>query len=403
MWVNVANSQLCEEPAQEVENQGEVPCSVGGTYNANSSSTYKYINSDFQIQYADGSMSQGDYVTDDMTIGGVTVKNQEMGIGYVSSSSEGVLGIGYSALEAEVQNEQGQPYANLPASMVNQGLIQSNAYSLWLDDLASSTGSILFGGVDTDKYHGSLQTLPIQQVQGQYLEMIIVLTGASLVDGTTNTSVATTELPVGVLLDSGSTLSYLPTQMTEKIYSALSVTWNQRMQSAFCACSLANSSTTINFLFSGVQIAVPLSEMVLEGGLTEDGSGPEGCTFGIFEQAPTTGDGGTPNTLGHTFIRSAYIVYDITNNEISLAQTNFDSTSSNIVEIGTGKNSVPNASGVSSAASVQITGTAGNGALGGATATASSGSTGTSSGSSTQKPLAALVGMAAVAALFFTL
>lgn len=404
MWVNVATSKLCQEPAQQVINNGGVPCSVGGTYSANASSTYKYINSNFQIQYADSSSSQGDYVSDKVVIGGATVNNQQMGIGYISSSSEGVMGIGYPALEAEVQNAAGQSYANIPQSMANQGLIQSNAYSLWLDDLASSTGSILFGGVDTQKYHGSLQTLPIQQEAGQYLEMVLALTGVSLIDGSTNTSVTTTELPTGVLLDSGSTLSYLPVKLTQNIYSALSVTYNKMQQQAFCACSLANSTQTINFEFSGVGISVPLSEMVLQGGLTQDGSGPQGCTFGIFEQTPTSG-GGVSYTLGDTFLRSAYVVYDIANNQISLAQTNFNSQGSTIMEIGTGANSVPNASGVQSAATVQITGTSGNNPIGGASATISgstTGSTGTS-GASSQKPLGALVGMAAVAAVFFTL
>jgi hypothetical protein len=58
------------------------------------------------------------------------------------------------------------------------------------------------------------------------------------------------------------------------------------------------------------------------------GQGTLGCTFGI---APALD---TPIQLGASFMRSAYVVFDIDNNEISLAQTNFDANGTNVLEIG---------------------------------------------------------------------
>ena len=75
---------------------------TSGTYDANSSSTYQYINSDFNISYVDGSGSTGDYVSDTLSFGGITLKEQQFGIGYVSSSTEGILGIGYPVNEVAV-------------------------------------------------------------------------------------------------------------------------------------------------------------------------------------------------------------------------------------------------------------------------------------------------------------
>ena len=65
----------------------------------------------------------------------------------------------------------------------------------------------------------------------------------------------------------------------------------------------------------------------------------------MFGIAPSQG---TTSVLGDTFLRSAYVVYDLANNEISLAQTNFNSTSSHVVEIGSGAGSVPDATSVTS-------------------------------------------------------
>lgn len=62
---------------------------------------------------------------------------------------------------------------------------------------------------------------------------------------------------------------------------------------------------------------------------------------------------------GDTFLRSAYVVYDLDNEEISLANTLFNVTESKILEIGTGKNSVPDATGALSAVTVAPSGEGG--------------------------------------------
>ena len=356
LWTNAASSAFC------IQNKADGPsslfgddesCDVSGTYDANSSSTYSYVNSRFTIKYADGTGASGDYIQDMLRIGDATIENLQMGVGYRSSSAEGVMGIGYPELEAGVQVNGDDPYANIPQAMAQQGAINSPAYSLWLDDLASATGNILFGGVDTNRYHGSLETLPIvKEPNGKYLEMIVGLTGISLISDQENRTVLST--PVAVLLDSGATLSYLPTSVAQSIYSALGATYSRRQEVAFCNCALRDSSVSMAFNFAGKVISVALSEMVIDGGAGDGSNADTACTFGIVPQD----DDGSPYTLGDTFIRNAYIVYDLGNNEISLAQTNFEATEAAILEIGTGSNAVPDATGVASAPAVSVTGTA---------------------------------------------
>jgi hypothetical protein len=368
LWTNAASSVYCREGGDS--SQGGDSCLVSGVYDANASSTYQYVDSLFTIQYADDTGAKGDYVTDTLRIGGADIKAQQMGVGYVSSSAEGVMGIGYPSLEVQAEDLQQTPYANIPQSMAQQGLINSPAYSLWLDDLQAATGSILFGGVDTDKYHGELVTLPILQEplrgQEEYLDMIITLDSINLVNGRSNATVSSAAFPV--LLDSGSTLSYLPTATARQIYSGLGVVWDDRQGEAFCSCALADSSATIEFVFAGLVISVPLSEMVLQGGLQDSRS--EDCVFGIAEQDSGSG---SPMTLGDTFLRSAYVVYDLDNNEISLAPTAFNATSSHILEIGTGKGGLPDAGGATSGAvaSATATGAAGSKTTGAAGSTTS--------------------------------
>jgi hypothetical protein len=224
---------------------------------------------------------------------------------------------------------------------MQNGFVQSSAYSLWLNDLEANTGSILFGGVDTEKYHGDLQTLPIQTVNGEYSELIIALTGVSLDTEARKHTVSSNALPAAVLLDSGSSLSYLPDSIAEKIYDDLGIIYEPSTGAGYAPCNLAQHNINVTFTFSSPEIAVGIDELIIDAGDLRFSNGERACIFGLVPAGDSTA------VLGDTFLRSAYVVYDLTNNEISLAKTNFNSTKSNILEIGTGSDAVPGATKVS--------------------------------------------------------
>lgn len=329
LWVNVANSQYCQ--------RSRGACAISGTYNANASSSYRYVNSAFNISYQDGSGAVGDYATDTLSTANVTLDGFQFGIGYRSSSAQGILGIGYAAEEVQVNRAHMAAYPNLPQALVDSKNIAANAYSLWLNDLDASTGSILFGGIDTEKFMGTLATVPIIPALGLYQEFLIALTQIGQ-NGNVG-SVVTRNIPV--LLDSGSSLSYLPNDITQNIFNAYGVTYDSQAQEGEVDCSLANQQGSIDFTFSGVTISVSLSELVVNTGARTT-TGQAACIFGI---AP----GGNSNfVLGDTFLRSAYVVYDLDANEIGLAQTNFNATRSNIMEIQSGSSGIPSATAVAS-------------------------------------------------------
>lgn len=329
LWVNVANSQLCEESAN--------PCRASGTYNANASSTYQYINSNFNISYVDGSGSAGDYVSDVVRFSGVSLDNQQFGIGYQSSSIEGIIGIGYTANEVAASTGAGNSYPNVPVSLTDNGHISTTAYSLWLNDLDANTGSILFGGVNSAKYTGSLQTLPIiPEDEDIYAEFVIALTA---VGANGNVGSIASNLAYPALLDSGSSLMYLPNDIAQDIYNSVNAQYDSSQGAAIVDCSLANQDQTLDFTFSSPTIRIPMNELVLVAG---EQNGQDVCILGIGPAGDST------PVLGDTFIRSAYIVYDLANNEISLAQTNFNSTEDNIMEI-TKSSGIPDATSVANA------------------------------------------------------
>jgi len=333
LWVNTPSSALCTRYASV--------CAASGSYTANASSSYRYLNSRFNITYIDRSGATGDYATDQLSIGGVELPAFQFGIGYRSTSQEGILGIGYPANEVAVNAAGGgSAYPNLPKALQNRGVIASSAFSLWLNDLDASTGSVLFGGVDTAKFHGTLQTLPVIAQYGEYAEFIIALTALG-VNGVANSLAAGVAIPV--LLDSGSSLTYLPASYVDTLFTQWNAVYDAQEGAAIVPCSLAEQQGSVDFTFSSAAatISVPLNELVLVGGYTD---GQPVCIFGVAPLAA-----GSTAVLGDTFLRSAYVVYDIANNQISLAPTNFNSTADDIVEIASGAGGVPSATPVQNA------------------------------------------------------
>ncbi|KAK5090090.1 hypothetical protein LTR05_000259 [Lithohypha guttulata] len=384
LWVNSGSSSICSTRQCQ-----------GGTYDRSASSSSRIINNDFNISYVDGSGAIGPYVGDTMQFAGVTLDDFQFGVGDTSSSQMGVLGIGYAIIEVQVNRAGGDPYPNLPLALRNDGHINTAAYSLWLNDLDASQGQILFGGVNTEKFEGDLTTLPVLGTQGGiYYELAVALSGVQL--GGQDMAGSDT-LPIAVVLDSGTSLMYLPDAIVENIYKQVNVVLNQG--TAYAYCDDANSDRQLSFTFSGTTINVPMNELYISVGTNSQGqpltfqNGREACIFGI---APS---GSSTPLLGDTFLRSAYVVYDLQNNEISIAQTRFNSTTDNIQEIVNGTTPVPGAVAASTTiTSVRNVATTGA-RLGAGTATGGPGSLPTGAASSFGFPTvlgAAAAGLAAM-------
>jgi hypothetical protein len=232
--------------------------------------------------------------------------------------------------------------------LVEAGYIKSPAFSLYLNDLGAPKGNILFGGVDTSKYVGELQTLPIVATNGAYYSLSIVVTDIALKKGSSAAaSVSSSEFPLMVTLDTGSTFVVLPDSLAKSIYNDLSVTYNSTNNYGSLPCDTKNQNWNLTYTFSGVEISIPISELVLD--VIEVKGDQTICLFGI-----TSGGEEGYAILGDPFLRSAYVVYDLGNNEISLAHANFNPGKEDILEISTGTNAVPGATKVASAVTTAI-------------------------------------------------
>ena len=266
----------------------------------------------FYIQYADGTAAKGVWGTDRVGFDQTFVDGLTFAVANKSSSDVGVLGIGLQGLES-TRNK----YLNLPMKLKEQGKIAKNLYSLYLNAQDAKTGSILFGGVDHAKYEGDLLALPIvslEKLTQQIVRLEVPLYGINLVGGN-NQNISVTNNKYPALLDSGTTLTYLPKAMVQTIANALNADYSQRNGGYMMEC-ITDLNAYLDFDFAGKVIRVPITDMQVGT------SSSKYCMLGIMTQ--DSDPSSNPYlVLGDNFLRNAYIVYDLDDMIISMAQVKF--------------------------------------------------------------------------------
>ncbi|XP_041023257.1 aspartic proteinase-like [Juglans microcarpa x Juglans regia] len=139
-----------------------VPCFFHAKYKSSDSSTYKKNGTSAAIQYGSGAIS-GFFSYDEVKVGDRVVKDQEFieatrepSITFLVAKFDGILGLGFQ--EISVGNSVPLWY-----NMVEQGLVQEQVFSFWLNRKAEEEegGEIVFGGVDPNHYKGKHTYVPV--------------------------------------------------------------------------------------------------------------------------------------------------------------------------------------------------------------------------------------------------
>jgi len=338
----------------------------GGQFNPQLSSSYVIIDEGgFNITYAGpGDSDAGNWVQETVSIGGSKyLNNTIIGVALEGADNHGVMGVGFDTNEAEPNPSQNGTYASVVDHMVSEGLLNRKAYSLYLNDLSQTTGSICFGCVDTTKYTGDLVALPLQLgpsgsgVGGtdptQPNAFYVTLTSVSFVDATgASTQLSPDGYAQSALLDSGTSQTLLNNDILTALAIGLGAVYTDD-QTYTVPCSYSNTNASIVYQFGGSDgpsVTVPLSEIVAgETVPPSQFSKPSGgCDMGVT--GPIEGQ----IILGDTFLRNAYVVYDIDNYQVAIAQAaGGKAGTSSIQPIPTGT-SIPGVSSTATASGTQL-------------------------------------------------
>ncbi|ODV80920.1 acid protease [Suhomyces tanzawaensis NRRL Y-17324] len=365
LWVMSSINPQCHSHG------GDVDCDRYGTFNESASSTWQPNGENFSISYLDKTYARGAWGTDVVSLTPqLKLDNATFAVADDSDSNVGVFGIAY-----QVQESAQKKYTNIPALMKEQGLINKIAYSLYLGTSSDTSGTILFGGVDRAKYSGELVPIDITKDQNgnpHLLQIPLKSISAHIVNRgvppPTPTSTATGNVPhiaattgtptegkfvfdfggfafaanstsipgtpepsassspilnntvdfgnKPIIVDSGTTLTLLPNATLYELVQNIApgAVYNENARGYIVPCGLKQKENYIKYDFNGqTTINVPFTDLVLEAG--HDATGNLVCAFGIV-----------PNDqpiVGSNFLRSAYAVFDLDDDTISLAQIKY--------------------------------------------------------------------------------
>ncbi|KAK3935697.1 putative eukaryotic aspartyl protease [Diplogelasinospora grovesii] len=302
LWVdpNCRDSTLTPDQEQE--------CTSDGVYSQTKSSTSSTANisaTSNTIPYGKGEVNI-DYVRDDISLpgSGASLKNVQFGVATASQElNEGILGIGFG-LNKDLN------YSNFIDELAAQKVTNSKAFSVALGSVdANNGGVIIFGGIDTKKFSGKLITNPILGPQSRvdinryYVQMNSIGLSRRATSKTYSGGSA------AVVLDSGSSLSYLPSSVFKGMASDFQAQLDQSSGVYLVPCSQRTQGGTIDFTFGQGTINVPVANFIWQVD-TQD------CVLGAMPADPNSG---VSALLGDTFLRSVYAIFDQTTNTISMA------------------------------------------------------------------------------------
>lgn len=264
-------------------------CTTNGLYNSALSSTSVNLGTPFSISYGIGSVA-GTYVIDIVRAGTASLAKTQFGTATTSQQMmQGILGVGLGNGFLTMN------YNSLIDQLWSQGAIASRAFSVDLASIDVAQGPMIFGAIDTMKYSGSLQKLPIISYTAapqNYPRYWINLNGFGITPPGAGSSTLLTAIGSVITLipDSGSTLSYLPPGLVTA------------MLAYFPGAALSGGAYTVSCAFR-TQVG---SLQVVFGGTTINISYHEFIWFDGVQCWLGTIPASAPYIIGDSFMRSAY-------------------------------------------------------------------------------------------------
>lgn len=218
----------------------DIACLLHNRYDRTKSTTYVENEKPFNITYGSGSL-QGVLSEDVLRIADLVIANQtfgestkEPGLMFIFAQFDGILGLGYENIAV---NHVKPPLYQ----MIEQKLIDEPVFSVWMNSVSEGDvgGEIVFGGADSDHYAGDVHWAPVQR-KG-YWE--VKLEKFAFGDDELNE-------PVGVAIDTGSSLIVVPSTIADLINDMLGGKKNFANQ-YIINCDKRDSLPDVTFTING--------------------------------------------------------------------------------------------------------------------------------------------------------
>ncbi|KAJ3042875.1 Vacuolar protease A [Rhizophlyctis rosea] len=292
------------------------------------------------IEYVDGTTINGVYVKDTVTISNLTISGLqfEMATSAVSPASQstgtsdidGIMGMSFPSASSSLFSTSTSP-PQFWQTLIDNKKITSPVFAYYIDE-TEEAGGLTFGGIDTNRFGGTLGWLNVVPVGGgsifssgsTYAYWQVKLDSMSIGGNSVSGS------GLNVVWDTGTSLAVVPTSVANSINTALGL---QRITDsepylwgAYCPTGGTGLPNTpdITLTFSGQSWTVRPNEYYFKQ--VADSSGRLACISGFAGQNIAADSGGASNTpnaiFGNVLLRRFYSVFDTNGKRIGLAVAN---------------------------------------------------------------------------------
>lgn len=279
------------------------------------------------VSYGSGSMSGKEY-TDTVTLGpDLVIKNQ--GIGVASSAQgfegvDGILGVGPVDLtQGTVSNTTEVP--TVTDNLYAQGTISSDLLGISYEPSSTanvSNGELTFGGTDSTKYTGTLNTVPLTTTSPASAYWGI---NQSVTYGTSQPILNTT----AGIVDTGTTLLLLATEAFQAYQKATGAVEDSTTGLLTITSAQYAKLQSLYFNIGGVTYEFTPNAQIWPRGLNSTLGGKEGQIYLIASDLGSKVGSGLDFINGFGWIQRYYTVFDTGNKQLGLATTVYTDADTN--------------------------------------------------------------------------
>ncbi|KAF9967294.1 hypothetical protein BGZ70_010048 [Mortierella alpina] len=300
LWVSSTSCQACKTRR----------------FNPLRSSTFHQSGQPWSLNYADDSRASGVLGADDITVAGITVKDQTFGMASINTGATAATGVdGIMGLGLESNSNMGN--ARTPViNMLLQNQIDQAIVSVWLnkasnqDASLSDGGVFIFGGVDPSLYTGSITFVPVTSSKDWQVTVDRIFIGRKELSVSSSASSA--------IVDTGSSYILFPDYLAVAFHRAIPNAQYDNKLGWLIPCALANSRSVgdLAFMIGGQKFSVPISDIVI---LRSEYNGY--CLSAVDSWQELPGHGGQSGILlGDLFIKNQYVVFDYSKKQVGFAK-----------------------------------------------------------------------------------
>ncbi|KAF8589801.1 acid protease [Ramaria rubella] len=284
------------------------------------------------VSYGSGQFSGIEY-TDTVSIASTTIKAQSIGVASnvsgLNSGLDGILGIGPVDLTLGTLHPATlEAIPTVTENLKTQQFISAAKVGISFEPTTStseSNGQLDFGGTDSSKYTGSIHYVPVTDIfpAATYWGITQSVTYGS------STPILSALPPSAGIVDTGTTLIYLPTPAFQRYQSASGGIPDPITGLLSIPQAKFKSLKSLLFTIDGVKYEFTANAQIWPRHLNSFIGGNSESVYLIVADIGSTSDNGVKFVNGFVWLQRFYAVFDTDNRRIGFANTPFTHAKSN--------------------------------------------------------------------------